>query len=418
VSSCEEGATKIGSGLLPGSDFVMINSTDTLSVWSYTMYDDSVRTDNPSVSYMGQMYDPYFGTTTSEFVSQIRLGGEWDDKPFTIDSIRLYLTFLGVKGGSDAKYTLTLSEISEQIYTDSAYYSNRQVPLTGYEVTDIELPVLKPDSINDIVLDIPVEFGNYLTRDTSKLFYSNTKPDFRSYFKGLYFRMSTIADPLIVALSLEPPRELGAYNNVLILFMHDEKDEAKQFFFILDAMNRNASYNRFQHDFNTAVPEKKIEHINDGYRDTLSYLQYLNGAYTKIVLPGLEDLKNDPNFRNIAVNKARLTVPVYFDGDVYKTTTVPSTLRMRYTTESGNKYEVPDYFLDQYQSFFDGKLDTINNVYSFNIASFVQGYLDDAAGEVKPELEFFQESSSIRNVILKTNLSKSPVKFEFTYTMF
>ena len=78
VSSCEEGPTKIGSDLLPGSDFVTIKSIDTLSVWSYTMYDDSIRTDNPSVSYLGQIHDPYFGTTTAEFVTQIRLGSEWD----------------------------------------------------------------------------------------------------------------------------------------------------------------------------------------------------------------------------------------------------------------------------------------------------------------------------------------------------
>ena len=53
-----------------------------------------------------------------------------------------------------------------------------------------------------------------------------------------------------------------------------------------------------------------IKHINDGYRDTLSYLQSLNGVYTKIILPGLEKMKNDPSFGKIAVNKARLTVPV------------------------------------------------------------------------------------------------------------
>ena len=45
---------------------------------SYTMYDESIRTDNPSVGYLGQIYDPYFGTTNAEFVTQIRLLAEWD----------------------------------------------------------------------------------------------------------------------------------------------------------------------------------------------------------------------------------------------------------------------------------------------------------------------------------------------------
>lgn len=417
VISCEEGPTKIGEGLLPGSDFVTIKSIDTLSIRSYTMYDDSVRTDNPSVSYLGQIYDPYFGTTTAEFVTQIRMAEKWDDLPFTIDSVKLFLNLLDVKGESGVTHTLRLSEISQQIYTDSAYYSNKQVPLTGYDVADIQLPVLKSDTVNNIVIKLPVEFGNYLTRDTSMLFHSNTKPDFRSFFKGLYFRMYSSSDPMLVALSLAPPSTLGAYNNYLVLFMHNEVDVQKEFYFILDAINRNASFNRFSHNFNTASAGKKIEHINDGYRDTLSYLQYLNGVYTKITLPGLESLKNDPAFDNIAVNKARLTVPVYFDGDLYKASTVPSNLRLRYKTKSGYKYDVPDYNIDQYHSFFDGTIDTTANLYKFNIAAFVQGYLEDATGVIKPELELFQGAGT-RNVILKANNSKTPVKFELTYTKF
>ncbi len=415
--SCEEPPTIIGEELLPSNDFVKITSTDTLSVWSYTMYDDSVRTDNPSVSYLGQIYDPYFGSTTGEFVTQIRMGGKWDDLPFTIDSVRLYMRLIDVKGGSNAPHYLRLSEISEQLNTDSAYYSNKPVPLTGYEVTDIELPVLKPDTINDITIDLPVEFGNYLTRDTSKLFYSNTKPDFRSFFKGLYFRIYSSSDPVLAALSLAPPLSTSAYNNYIVLFMTDENGAAKQYFFILDAVNRNASFNRFSHNFNTAVPGKKIEHINDGVKDTLSYLQYLNGVYTKIVLSGLENFKNDTSYSKIAVNKARITVPVYYDGVLYKASTAPSSLRLRYKSKNGYKYDVPDYNIDQFHSFFDGTIDTINNQYNFNIAAFVQGYLKDATGSLKPELEIYQGSGT-KNVIFKANDSKTPVKFQFTYTKF
>jgi len=427
VSSCEEGPTKIGSDLLPGSDFVKIESIDTLSVWSYTMYDDSIRTDNPTVSYLGQIYDPYFGTTTAEFVTQIRLSAEWGNINYTIDSVKLYLTLLDVKGGSGVTHTLRLTEIAEQINIDSVYYSNKPV-LEADPVNDIlfkndfviNLPVLKTDTINNIILNLPVEFGNYLTRDTSKLFYGNPNTDFRSFFKGLYFRISSSADPTLVALSLAPPSTFGVYNNIIVLFMHNDAGGEEEFYFILDAMNKNASFNKFSHDFNTADPGKKIEHINDGYRDTLSYLQYLNGVYTKITLPGLESLKSDPTYKNIAVNKARLTVPVYFDGDLYKASTVPSQLFLRYKTKSGSKDVVPDYGLngaDPNHIFFNGTIDTTANVYNFNIPAFVQTYLEDATDVIKPELEIFQGSGT-RNVILKANNSKTPVKFEFTYTKF
>jgi hypothetical protein len=101
-SSCKKEVLKIGGDILPGSDFVSIKSIDTLSIFSYTLYDDSVRSDLSTVSYMGHDYDPYFGSTTAGFVSQIRLSSKWDPQPFTVDSMKLYLHILTVKnGGTD-----------------------------------------------------------------------------------------------------------------------------------------------------------------------------------------------------------------------------------------------------------------------------------------------------------------------------
>lgn len=419
----------IGSNLLPGSDFVKITSINNLSAQSYTMYDDSVRTDNPSVSYLGQISDPYFGTATAEFVTQIRMGGAWDNLPFIVDSVKLYLHILSVTGGSTTKHYLKISEIAEQIYTDSAYYSNRNVLTTGFEVGDIEIPVLHA-GINDDTLTLPpqtlngpMSFGNYILRDTSKLFYSNTLPDFRTFFKGLYFQIQPSSDPMLISLSLVPPPStlgLGAYYNYFGIFMSNPAGETKEFRFVLDATNKNAAYNRFVHNFNTATPDKKIQHINDtlyGDRDTLSYLQCLNGVYTKVVLPGLDSLKNDPSMKNIAVNKAKLTIPVQLDGNLYKATTVPSSLILRYRSKAGVKYIVPDYNIDANHIFFSGILDTVANEYNFNIPAFVQGYLEDVTGQVEPELEVFQGAGT-SNVILKANNSKTPVKFQFTYTKF
>jgi hypothetical protein len=417
VVSCEEDPTKIGAGLLPGSDFVITRGIDTLTSRSYTMYDDSVRSDNPQVSYLGQTYDPYFGTTTAGFVTQIRLRPEWDDLPFTVDSVKLVLHLLSVQGGStpDIIHTIKLSEISEQIYTDKEYYSDRVVPVTDYVLDNIALPALRADTINDIEINLPVSFGEYLTRDTSKLFHNNNKPDFRAFFKGLYFEMNPSSDPLLVALSLLPTNE-GYYNNFIVLFMHNELAEAKEYYFILDAKNTNAAYNKISHDFTTAEPAKKILHINDSYSDTLSYLQSLNGVYTRIYLPGLESLKNNPAFDNIAVNKARLTVPVHLDGGLYDVSAAPAQLYLRYRTTSGTKYFITDYNSSN-PTFFDGQIDTTAVKYNFNIPGFVQKYLEDATGEIKPEVEIFQLGGT-KNVILKANASKSPVKFDLTYTKF
>jgi hypothetical protein len=419
IDSCEKGPTTIGNKLLPGSDFVDIKSIDTLSVFSYTVFDDSTRTDNPATSFLGKVYDPYFGTTTTSFVSQIRLASKWDGLPFVLDSVKMYLGLSNVKKGvPDAVHTLKLSEISDQIYSDQAYYSTTPVELTGFEVSDLEIPALKADTINTIHFNLPNSFGEYILRDTAMLFYSNTKPDFRSYFKGLLFQMDPGPAPLFLTLSVAPPSTAGYYNNTIELFGHNPLDTTgtlKDYFFILDATNKNAAFNIYNHDFSTALAGKKINHINDGVRDTLTYQQSFNGVYTRMLLPGLEALKNDPAFKGNAINKARLTIPVFFDGNQFTPSKVPSILFLRYTTKSGPKSIVPDYTLSA--AFYDGKLDSVNMVYNFNIPTFVQKYLNDATGDIKPELEITQGTSTT-NVILKANKSKTPVKFEFTYTKF
>ena len=72
---------------------------------------------------------------------------------------------------------------------------------------------------------------------------------------------------------------------------------------------------------------------------------------------------------------------------------------------------------DPTHHFFDGTLDSVANVYNFNIPAFVQSYLKDETGELKPEVEIFQDSG-ILNVVFGANKNKTPVKFEFTYTKF
>ena len=417
VSSCEKGPTFIGNGIFPTRDFVEIKSIDTLSVRSFTMFNDSVRTDSPSISYLGELYDPYFGTTSAEFVTQIRLGSTWDDLSFHIDSVRLNLTLTNVHGSVSGTHSLRIAEITDMIYTDSAYYSNKKVNADTLNEILIDLPTLRADTINNIAINVPVDFGKRITRDTAKLFYNNTVSDFRTYFKGLYFRLTSGSDPLLLSLILRPSSSTAAYNNYFTLFMHDDDNVYKSFILVIDATNQNASYNRFIHNFSTATLGNKMVHRNDTrYLDTLSYLQCLNGVYTKIVLPGLANIKNNSSFKGIAINKARLIVPVYYDGYLYTPLTAPTQLYLRYRDYTGTRYYVPDYSIST--SFFDGVKDTTANVYNFNIPAFVQGYLEDATGLEKPELDIFQGTTGTTNAIMRANSSKTPVKFEFTYTKF
>ncbi len=415
LNACEEEGTMIGNQILPGGDFVTLHSTDTLSIYSYTMYTDTVKSDNPTYSYLGEIYDPYFGSTTAGFVSQLRMNDEWGSGVFTVDSIKLILNITNVTGDTSAGHILTLSEIAEEIYTDTTYYSNKVTPLTGYSI-NVTLPSLKEDTINRLVLTLPNSFGEYLIRDTTMLFHSNSEPDFRSYFKGLQFSLTSIGDPVFLKLSLEPPDDYSSYQNYFTLYLRDQDDLSSSFFFLLDAKARNACYNLYSHDYSTAHTDKKIQHINDGIRDTLTYQQCLNGVFTKFMIPGLEQIKSDTSLNNIKINKARITWPVYYDGYDYHGSSFPSQLYIGYIDNNGSKYLVHDYYVSS--TFFDGGIDTTAANYSFNIAYYIQRFLDDSTGALLPEFQLILPSGSIQNAILKANSSTNPVKFDLTYTRF
>lgn len=422
AGSCEEDPGILGRKILPNSDNVFIKSTDTIKVESYTLYKRSVETDNPSVSYLGDLKDPYFGRTVAGFVSQLRLGSAWDGKYFVIDSCKLFLRILNVTGDVNSDHYLKLSQISKQIYADSAYYSDQTPPLTEYAVDSIILPALRADTVNNIGIKLPTAFGYHLVGpDTSMLFHNTTGDDYRSYFKGLYFQLDSSANPVLLSLSVAPPSSYGYYNNYFIIYMHDDLLNLKTFVFILDAVTRNAAYNLFEHKFKQGEVGKRMQHLIDNdtnYLDTVSFVQTMYGAYTKIKMPGLEALKENPDMKNISVNKARLVIPVHYDGDVYKPSTIPSIVFLRYVSGTGSKYIVPDFSISS--AFYDGSPDTTAtvNVYNLNIPAFLQAYFEDTSNKLKPELEIFLTSSSSNNVILKANNSHIPIKLEFTYTKF
>lgn len=424
LTSCEEDPTNIGKGLLPGSDFVNIEVIDTIKPASVTMYDAAVPASMPQIGYTGELRDPYFGTTRADIVTQLRLKDAWQAEAVTIDSIILYME-LNVNGTPGGIHTINFSEISEQLSTDSVYYSNKEVPLTGDYNLAVQLPQLAFDSINEVAIKLPDNsFAERLFRDTSMLFHSNVTPDFRSYLKGFQISVSSIGEPVLLSMNLANDATPGSflvdkyYKNFFAVFYHNEQGQNKIYYVIIDATNRNASFNRFEHIFSTADPDKVITGYNDpDVRSELTYVQSLNGLYTRILLTGLETLKNSGNFSNIAVNKAQLTLPFYTDNDIYSAAKAPSILLVRYRTNSGAKPIVHDYSIDEFHEFYNGRKDTINKVYRFNLATFVQEYLNDETGTIRPELEVIQ-GSGISNLILRGNGSSSPILFDFTYTRF
>jgi hypothetical protein len=414
-SSCDEKSTIIGIDILPPGDFSSTTSTDTISVFSYTYSVDSVRSNLKAYSYLGGLYDPYFGTSSTGFVGQLRILKKFEEKnPIIVDSVKLLMSIGGAKGVLGASQKIIIYEVDEMLSTDSIYYSNRDPHATNHLATEL-MPVVKKDSAQSLIVDLPVEMGEYLMRDPSKLFQDDPATDFRSFFNGIYCQMvpssakgfgkgSATDSLMLIALTFEQ-------SSFLIRVYYSTTSSTQGFFYDFTINPNSARYNLYSHDFETAEPDKKINHVNDNVKDTLSYLQGFNGVFTRIRIPALDSLKK---LMPLSVNKARITIPAFLDGEIYTSSTIPANIYMSYMASDGIRKIVPDYSVNP--DFFNGSFSSSTKKYTFNLASFTQLYLE---GKIpSPELDLYLQEGEYKNVILKANHSATKVSFEFTYTRF
>jgi hypothetical protein len=397
---CEEEASVVGAGLLPDDDFALFYNTDTITINAYTMFVDSIRS-NDSLYIIGTRYSPYFGTTSVEVVSQLNLLLPWDGSNFTIDSVSLILSIRYYEGDTvNNDQYLELYEISEYLERDSVYYSNKPVQVKSF-LGSFLLDGLKADTL----LEIPISnsIGEYLMRDTTKLLISSTQPDFRDFFRGLYMKLTDNPNPAMFSL------RSGTASSGIQVYWHNDIVQKGTYSFVLG--DRSAKYKRIEYDFSTADPDKSIRHINDFVKDTLVYMQKFNGVYTRLEFPGLEQLRP---LLPLSVNKARLILPAQLDNEFFTDATVPLYLYLRYVNQNGDRVYIPDVRMGQ--QYFGGIYRNDRDHYYFNLAAFVQEYLEGRIPE--PVVEVYMLPGNDADLILKANNAVLSPRFELSMTKF
>lgn len=403
IISCEEDPAQIGGNILPGSDFDSIAAVDTLGVDLYTLYNDTSSSMFTTTTYLGSNYNPYFGLTSANFVSQLWLSTRWPADALGIDSVKMGLAVTKVTGDMSVPAELKIYEVDEMMYADSVYNTNREVPL-GEMLASVQMPAL-PESDEDTIINIllPNSFAEYILRDTASLYLRSDTVDFRNYFNGLYFDYPQTGNYHMLDINLV------SFATSITIFYTNTDENARTFQFLMN--EKSVRYNRYEHDFEMADADKEIKYINEPVKDTLAYAQSKNGVYTRLVIPGLEQFRSE---MPLAVNKARLYIPVYLDQEDYTENMVPDNLLVRYDS-AGIKRILTDYLLNP--AFLDGSYSKVDNRYEVNIASFVQQYLEGDIAE--PAIEIFLPEQSSKNLIMKANRAGDEgIRFELTYTVY
>lgn len=372
-AACEKPEQRIGLEVQPEDDLLNVYVTDTLSLDVFTLNEDSLKTDELSLSLAGNYMDPMLGLSRASFYSHIRLSTNNVDfgniADLVVDSIVLSLVYEGEVYGNLNDQEWSVKELSEQLYVDSAYFSNREM-LVGDELikpgfsvqpTDPESYILLSET-DSILPQLRLRLDESLAQrfiDASGSTDLSNNTNFVSFFKGIY--VSSLSDDAgIVRFDVLHPE-----SRVRMYYRNVVEEDTLTFDFNLNA--DCARFTRYQHDYNGTALQGVDEEPVSG--SDLCYIQAGAGVKTRITFPGLMDLNE---FNGRTINKAELILPVgSMDTEAFEP---PSTLFALTRNAEGNDIGIPDQVLGV--THIGGIYDDTEMNYRFNITRFLQSVLD------------------------------------------
>ncbi len=139
----------VGIEVQPAGDQLNVEHCDTISLFAYSVLEDSIRTDETTYNLLGSSFDPVFGKCAASFYAQLRLSVNnvnFGTNP-VLDSIVLSLPYATIYGDTNAQQTVKVYEIAEDIYKDSIYYSNRDFLTTGVPIASMTFTPNIRDSV-------------------------------------------------------------------------------------------------------------------------------------------------------------------------------------------------------------------------------------------------------------------------------
>lgn len=400
-SACEE-PSDVGLEVQPGGDKLDVIYCDTISLVTYTVLEDSLRTDETAYNLLGSYFDPIFGRHTAGFYTQVRLSSNapsFGNAP-VLDSIVLSLAYQSYYGDTLAPQSVKVYRVNENFYKDSSYYSNQELQITGELLGSKTFYPLPTDSVyvgtDTLGAQLRIRINPVIGQDImnaagSDLLADNT--NFLEYFKGLYVTSMPVGNSgCIMSFNL-----LSNLSALTLYYKNDEDDSLK---YTLSINENCARFNHFNHsNYLNANPFLRSEIYGDTAKgDSLLYLQGIAGLKIKIKYPYLLDfVKNG----RIAVNKAELIIPVE-DPDLTYEDFYPAPEKLILIEEKEGSIR---FLLDQYEgaAYFGGAYDDTRMQYKFNIARHLQQVIDGAKENLGLSLIVYNTDrpSKANRVVLK-----------------
>jgi hypothetical protein len=408
----------IGLSVQPASDQLNVRFTDTVTLTTYSILIDSVRSDNASSNLLGCYVDPVFGKTYASFYAQtdlLNFNNSFGTNPIA-DSIVLSLSYNGYYGDTTTPQSLNVYQLNQILSQDSAYFSNQNF---GYINEAIGSAVFYPhpnDSVSvgginqapQLRITLKNSIANNILNASTTALADNT--DFISFFKGIYIKpsdVSIIGKGAILYFDAQSP-----YSGITIYY-HNTTSLGLTFNLVFDG--GTARVNHFEHQYKGTVINQEFANHSLG-QNTL-YCQSMGGVETYIDFP---NIKHFIDSGKVSINQAELVVLVSQDitNPLYP---LPGSMILYGLDTLGNEISLPDFTLSTYE------IPLVNtNEYDFFINSYVQQLLNDSASTVYNYNHLannglhlvcsFGSAQANRMIIGGPQNPSYPMKLKITYT--
>lgn len=384
VTSCNKSSV-VGLDVQPSSDILGIIYTDTTTLETKTVREDSLRTDELQIltgdALLGKYIDPVFDTTSSSIYTQVRLPSSISATSFgtnpICDSIVLSLIYNPAYYGKKERkaQTVNVYQVLDDIPVGAKYsnasFNHFPTDLTMGGYSFIPRPM---DSVSVMGVKVKPQLRIKLDNDLGNTLLENqttgnliSNASFQAFLKGLYITtentdFANSGDGNILHFMMGDSK--------MTVYYHSQENDSLNYDFSLGSVAR---FMHFSHDYTSANPELSAQlSANPPAQDTVVFIQSLAGVKTKVEMPTLMDLvKTSP----VAINKAELVIKVG-SSSAYQLDTfaAPPTLIVFGINDDGSSYVLPDYTEIPY--FYNGNYNTSTHEYHLIITRYLQQVLD------------------------------------------
>jgi hypothetical protein len=374
-TSCKKEGN-LGGDILPSDEVINLNATDSTSLLTYTVKEDSIRSDEAPTIQIGSIDDAVVGKTTAGLYAQFVIPNNLNNIDFgsgaLLDSAVLCLSYAyDFYGDTTTQQTFNVYQMTQDIYYDSAYYSNSA---SQYYPTAVGTKSFSPRPRTQTVvgadttaphLRIPIDAG-FAQQIFSQSGGANlaSSASFVQYMKGLYIASENLSGTGAL-IHFNPLDSLTKF-----VFYYHNSVGPSSFSFVINSTA--AYYSHFTHDYSFVNSDLAAQLSNPGVNTTNEvFIQAGAVLKVKIDFPFLDDWKNLPY--KIAINKAELVVkadPSFASANF----PIDKELYLVSVDTSGLSYLLPDMF--ENTVYYGGSVNTVTNEYRINIARYFQRLLN------------------------------------------